>query len=95
MIIYLPHVKQYPQISLQFCSQKEYQTPPAKWTAIILWLPSGMVGVYILKMDRQVVESKEFWPSQTLEAVDFVKSHAFINTKWKLCLGARYDIQYH
>ena len=92
MIIYLPHVKQYPKISLHICSQKAYRTPPAKWSAIILWLPSGAVGVYILKMDRQVVECKEFRPSQTLEAVDFVKSHTFINTKWTLCSGARYTL---
>ena len=80
---------QHIQVSLHFCSRKAYRTPPAKWSAIILWLPSGAVGVYILKMDRQVVDCKEFMRSQTLEAVDFVKSHTFINTKWTMCLGAR------
>ena len=81
------------QISLHCRSQKAYRTPPAaKWSAIILWLPSGAVGVYILKMDRRLVECKEFRSGQTLEAVDFVKSHAFINTKWTLCPGARYTM---
>ena len=65
-----------------------YITPPAKWSAIILWLPSGAVSVYILKMDRRVVECKEFRHSETLEAVDFIKSHTFINTRWTLCPGA-------
>ena len=69
---------------------KACRMPPAKWSTIILWLPSGLVAVYILKMDRQVVESREFRSSQTLEAVDFVKSHEFINTKWTLCRGFRY-----
>ena len=39
-------------------------------------------------MDRQVVECQEFHRSQTLEAVDFIKSHTFINTRWTLCPGA-------
>ena len=68
---------------------KAYRAPPAKWSVIMFWLPSGAISVYILKMDRQIMESKEFQPNQTLEAVEFVKSHAFINNKWRLCPGAR------
>ena len=68
---------------------KAYRAPPAKWSVIMFWLPSGVISVYILKMDRQIIESKEFQPNQTLEAVEFVKSHAFINNKWRLCPGAR------
>ena len=77
-------------VFLHISSIKAYRTPPAKWSAIIVWLPSGTVGVFILKMDRQVMDSREFSTSQTLEAVDFVKSHPFINAKWTMCSGPRY-----
>ena len=36
------------------------------------------------------MDSREFRASQTLEAVDFVKSHPFINEKWTMCSGPRY-----
>ena len=68
-----------------------FRAPPAKWSAVILWLPSpGSVSATVLKMGRQVVESREFQPGQTMEVVEFVKSHAFINAKWAYCQG---DIQ--
>ena len=68
---------------------KEHGTPQAKWSAVILWLPSGTICVYVLKMDRRIMECKRFQPGQTLDVVEHVKSHAFINTKWEMCPGAR------
>ena len=65
-----------------------FRAPPAKWSAVILWLPtSATVSATVLKMGRQVVESREFEPGQTMEVVEFVKSHAFINAKWAYCQG--------
>ena len=62
--------------------------PQAKWSVVILWSPSGTICVYVLKMDRRIMECKKFQPSQTLEVVEYVKSHAFINTRWEMCPGA-------
>ena len=72
-----------------------FRAPPAKWSAIVLWLPSSGIGTSgticasILKMGRQVIECRDFDPGQTLEVVEFVKSHSFINTKWALCQGLK------
>ena len=66
--------------------------PQAKWSVVILWLPSGTVCVYMLKMDRRIMECKKFQPSQALEVVEYVKSHAFINTRWEMCPGASHVV---
>ena len=62
--------------------------PLAKWSAFVLWQPPGTLCVYIVKLDRRIVECKEFQDGQTLEMVEYIKSHTFINTKWALCPGA-------
>lgn len=70
------------------------RAPPAKWSGYVLWQPSrtgtsGTFWVSILKMGRQIIECRDFDPCQTLEVVEFIKSHSFINTKWALCQGIR------
>ena len=67
---------------------KAHGIPQAKWSVVILWLPSGTICVYVLKMDRRIMECKKFQPSQTLEVVEYVKTHTFINTRWEMCPGA-------
>ena len=68
--------------------------PVAKWSAFVLRLPSGTLGVYIVKLDRQVVERKDFERDQTLEMVEYLKGHAFINSKWLFC-GDRAPVDSH
>ena len=62
--------------------------PQAKWSVVILWLPPGTISVYVLKMDRRIADCKKFQTGQTLEVVEHVKSHAFVNTRWEVCPGA-------
>ena len=38
---------------------------------------------------RQVLEQRQFPSSQTMELVEFVKGHAFINSLWSFCRGIR------
>ena len=71
----------------------EFKAPPAKWSAVIFWQPSKGSGtsnsicVSILKMGRQIIECRNFDPGQTLEVVEFVKSHSIVDAKWVLCQG--------
>ena len=77
-------------ISLPFCRLFEaFSAPPAKWTVMVYGLPSSVFKVYVIKMDRQVLEQREFPSSQTMELVEFVKGHAFINSQWSFCRGIR------
>ena len=60
----------------------------AKWTVIILEA-DWTLHVAVLKMDRQVLEVKEFKLSQTLEVVEFLKSHPFLSSELIVCEGIK------
>lgn len=55
-----------PQLKMKmfFRSYPAPAAPPAMWSAMIVWSSSGSVCVYVVKMDRQTVDSKEFRPDQ-------------------------------
>ena len=59
----------------------------AKWTVIVFEVRPGELSVAIVKMDRQVVEQREFDSSNGMEVAEFVKSHPFVNSKWSFCHG--------
>ena len=64
----LPSLRSYPSTA----------APPATWSAVVVWRrpppstssvpspspPAGSVCAYVIKMDRQTVECKEFRPDQ-------------------------------
>ena len=59
----------------------------AKWTVIVFEVRPGELSVAIVKMDRQVIEQREFDSSNSMEVAEFVKSHPFVNSKWSFCHG--------
>ena len=59
----------------------------AKWTVIVFEVRPGALSVAIVKMDRQVIEQREFDSSNGMEVAEFVKSHPFVNSKWSFCHG--------
>ena len=59
----------------------------AKWTAVVFEV-DWTLHAAVLKLDRQVVEAKEFRLSQTLELVEFLKSHPFLNSDLVACEGS-------
>ena len=60
----------------------------AKWT-VIIFEADWTLHAAVLKMDRQVVEVKEFRLSQTLEVVEFLKTHPFLNSDFIVCEGTK------
>ena len=62
---------------------------PAKWTVIIFEARHGTLSVNLLKLDRQMVEQTEFGTSQTMEVVEFLKSHPLLSSGWTHCRGIR------
>ena len=62
---------------------------PAKWTVIVFEVRSGMLSVAVVKMDRPVLDQREFDSSQMMELAEYVKSHPFLNSKWYVCYGIR------
>ena len=60
----------------------------AKWTAVVFEV-DWTLHAAVLKLDRQVVEAKEFRLSQTLELVEFLKSHPFLNSDLIACEGSK------
>ena len=60
----------------------------AKWT-VIIFEADWTIHVAVLKMDRQVVEVKEFQLSQTLEVVEFLKGHPFLTSELIVCEGIK------
>ena len=62
---------------------------PAKWTVIVFEVRPGTFSVALVKMDRQVLEQREFGSCQTVELAEYIKSHPFLNSKWSFCYGIR------
>ena len=66
---------------------EESSVLPAKWTVIIFEARHGTLSVNLLKLDRQMVEQTDFGTSQTMELVEFLKSHPLLSSKWTHCRG--------
>ena len=62
---------------------------PAKWTVIVFEARPGALSVAIVKMDRQVLEQRDFGTCQSAELAEYIKSHPFLNSKWSFCYGIR------
>ena len=66
-----------------------FRVPPAKWTVAVLSLKpeTFTFRVYILYMDRKIMEGREFGRGQEHELVDFIKKHPILNDRLLYCKG--------
>ena len=62
---------------------------PAKWTVIVSEVRPAVLRVTIVKMDREVLDQREFESSHTLEVAEYIKSHPFMSSRWSFCHGMR------
>ena len=60
---------------------------PAKWSVTIADHQQGILYVSINKVDKEVVEKRQFSYQQIQEIVDFLISHPFITCQWTFCKG--------
>ena len=49
----------------------------------------AVLSVAVVKMDRQVLDQREFESSRTMELAEYIKSHPFLSSKWSFCYGMR------
>ena len=62
---------------------------PAKWTVIVFEVRTAVLSVAVVKMDRQVLDQREFEASRTMEVAEYIKSHPLLSSKWSFCNGIR------
>ena len=62
---------------------------PAKWTVIVFEVRLGVLSVTVVKMDRHVLDQREFDSSETMELAKFVKCQPLLNSKLAFCYGIR------
>ena len=48
--------------------------PVARWSAFVIWRPSGALSVYVVKLDRRVVERKEFQGRNSMQLLNITKT---------------------
>ena len=62
---------------------------PAKWTVTVFEVRPAVLSVAVVKMDRQVLDQREFESSRTMELAEYIKCHPFLSSKWSFCYGMR------
>ena len=48
--------------------------PLCRWSAFVIWRPSGALSVYVVKLDRRVVERKEFQGRNSMQLLNITKT---------------------
>ena len=47
--------------------------PIARWSAFVIWRPSGALSVYVVKLDRRIVERREFQGRNSMQLQNITK----------------------
>ena len=61
----------------------------AKWTVIVSEVRPTVMRVTVVKMDREVLDQRDFDSSGTMEVAEYIKGHPFMNSRWSFCHGMR------